>query len=529
MTITTDPSRAAHPRRGDTRPPGIGGPVRQLALRLHFYVGLLVGPFLLIAAVSGFFYALAPTIERVVYADQLTAASTAQNVPLAQQITTARTAHPELPVSRIVPGSEGSTTRVLFSDGSLPSDSHSRVVFVDPSDGAIRGDTVQYGSGQALPLRTWLSGLHRSLHLGEPGRLYSELAASWLAPLALAGLYLWWGRTRRAGTSGRTSTELKSTVLRSTVLRSTALKSTLLRSTPGLTGRARQRSRHAVLGTWALVGMLVLSATGLTWSAYAGQRVSDLRSAMGWTTPTLSPQSPESSRSGSASDQAVGDHDGHEGHGSHGGAHGAVTGSANGTGTGTGTDADSATATAWTADDAGVALAGARTAGLTEPVQLVPPAGDDDLWRVQEVRRSWTPGPDAASIDAATGEVVQSLPFSDYPLAARLTDWGIRLHMGFLFGLANQLLLAAVAAALVVVIVRGYVLWWTRRPTRTGGLARPPARGATLDLLRRRPVGTLVGVTVVAAIGWAVPLLGISLAAFLVLDVILGLAARRAR
>jgi uncharacterized iron-regulated membrane protein len=463
-------------------------------LRLHFYVGLLIGPFLLIAAVSGFFYALAPTIEKVVYNDQLAAASTAQNVPLSRQITTARTVHPDLPVSRIVPGSDGSTTRVLFTDGALPSESHSRVVFVDPSDGAIRGDTVQYGSGQALPLRTWLSGVHRSLHLGDAGRLYSELAASWLAPLALAGVYLWWGRTRRAGTS--------------------ALRSTVVRSTTGLTGRARRRSRHDVLGTWALLGMLVLSATGLTWSAHAGQRVSDLRAALGWTTPSLSAQPPVTSRTGSPSDQAA---DGHEGHGSHTGAHGT------GTGTSTSTDTD------WTPDGARVALAGAHATGLTEPVELTPPAGDGGPWLVQEVRRSWTPGPDAVSIDAATGTAVQSIPFSSYPAAARLADWGIRLHMGFLFGLANQLLLAAVAAAIVVVTIRGYALWWTRRPTRYRGLARPPVRGAARELLRRRPLATLIGAIAVVTLGWAVPLLGISLAAFLVLDALLGLAARRAR
>ncbi|MFN7241795.1 MAG: PepSY domain-containing protein, partial [Dietzia cercidiphylli] len=114
-------------------------------------------------------------------------------------------------------------------------------------------------------------------------------------------------------------------------------------------------------------------------------------------------------------------------------------------------------------------------------------------------------------------------------VAARLTDWGIRLHMGFLFGLANQLLLAAVAAAVVVVTVRGYAMWWMRRPTRTRGLARPPVRGAALELLRRRPLAALIGATVIVAIGWAVPLLGISLAVFLVLDVVLGLGARRAR
>ncbi|PAY22905.1 peptidase [Dietzia natronolimnaea] len=490
MTTTTE-----HPRDPDSptadvstagaRDPGVGGPLRQLMLRLHFYVGLLVGPFLLIAAVSGFFYALAPTIEKVVYADQLTATSSAQNVPLADQITTARAFHPDLAVARIVAGSDGSTTRVLFSDDSLPSESHSRVVFVDPSDGAIRGDTVQYGSGQALPLRTWLSGLHRSLHLGEVGRLYSELAASWLAPLALAGLYLWWGRTRRAGT-------------------------TPFRSAPGLEGRARLRSRHAVLGTWALVGMLVLSATGLTWSAYAGQRVADLRAALDWTTPTLSATSPESSSAGTALAEPA---NGHHDHGSHAGSRGV----------------GSEGAADWTPDGAQVALAGARSAGLTDPVQLVPPTADGDPWRVQEARRSWTPGPDAVSIDPATGGVVQSIPFSGYPVAAKLTDWGIRLHMGFLFGLANQLLLAAVAAAAIVVTLRGYSLWWTRRPTRTRGLARPPVRGAAIELLRRRPLATLVGAIVVAAIGWAVPLLGISLAAFLVLDALVGLAARRAR
>ncbi|MDV3209589.1 MAG: PepSY domain-containing protein, partial [Rhodococcus ruber] len=45
--------------------------LRPLVLRLHFYAGLLVAPFILIAAVSGGLYALAPTIEQLVYRDQL--------------------------------------------------------------------------------------------------------------------------------------------------------------------------------------------------------------------------------------------------------------------------------------------------------------------------------------------------------------------------------------------------------------------------------------------------------------------------
>lgn len=250
------------------RPPSsAAGPLTHLLLRLHFYVGVLVGPFLLIAAVSGALYALAPAAEQVVYRDQLTATSPAQVVPLADQMATAGTRHTDLPVTGVVPGADGATTRVLFGDPSLPSSSFSRVVFVDPATGEIRGDTVQYGAGQSLSLRTWISELHRSLHLGEPGRMYSELAASWLAPLAVGGLVLWWVRRRRS-------------------------RAPMLRSGGPVEGRARTRTRHAVAGTWAVVGLLFLATTGLSWSQYAGANIGDLRTAMNWSTPALSTGAP---------------------------------------------------------------------------------------------------------------------------------------------------------------------------------------------------------------------------------------------
>ncbi len=74
---------------------------------------------------------------------------------------------------------EGTTTRVLMS-GPDVEEGRSLAVFVDPYTAQIRGALPSYGSSGALPLRTWLSELHRDLHLGEPGRVYSELAASWM-------------------------------------------------------------------------------------------------------------------------------------------------------------------------------------------------------------------------------------------------------------------------------------------------------------------------------------------------------------
>jgi uncharacterized iron-regulated membrane protein len=120
-------------------------------------------------------------------------------------------------------------------------ESQYRTLFVDPGTGEIRGDLPTYGSTGALPLRTWISNLHRSLNLGEPGRIYSELAATWLCVIALGGLLLWIDRIRRR----RTTTPKK--------------------ARPA-SGRARTVWLHGTTGTILLTAFVFLSATGLTWS-----------------------------------------------------------------------------------------------------------------------------------------------------------------------------------------------------------------------------------------------------------------------
>ncbi len=41
-------------------------------------------------------------------------------------------------------------------------------------------------------------------------------------------------------------------------------------------------------GSGSAVGLLFLSATGLTWSRFAGDNITDLRAALSWTTPSVS-------------------------------------------------------------------------------------------------------------------------------------------------------------------------------------------------------------------------------------------------
>ena len=111
-------------------------PEPSLMMRLHFYAGILIAPFVLVAAVSGGLYALAPTAEDIVYSDLLHTDSTGPTASVAEQVDAATLVRPDLALQAVRPAAEpGETTRVMFTDPTL-GESERRAVFVDP--GRIR-------------------------------------------------------------------------------------------------------------------------------------------------------------------------------------------------------------------------------------------------------------------------------------------------------------------------------------------------------------------------------------------------------
>lgn len=468
---TVDADQAPTPATSDPSPPRVRkGWFTALLRRLHFYAGVLVGPFILVAALSGALYAITPTLDRIVYAHELTAPSTAAALPLADQIVAAEryVGGDATPVAVRPAPEPGATTRVMFADPSLGA-SETRAIFVDPGSAEIRGDLTAYGTSGALPVRTWVSDLHRNLHLGEPGRWYSELAASWLGIVALAGLGLWIGRMRRAR-RGRAD---------------------LVRPNRSHKGYRGLFGWHASIGVWVVVGAVFLSATGITWSTFAGANVADLRAAVGGGTPALS-----TSLEGEAA--TGGDH------AHHGGAASTPTGAAN-------------PATF----DAVLAIAQRINVNTTQ-VEIKPPAAPGKAWVVQEIQRSFPTEVDAVAIDGSTMRVTDRIDFADFPLLAKLSRWGIDTHMGSMFGWANQLVLLALALGIATLVGLGYAMWWRRRPTR--GFAAAPARG----VLRDAPWWGIVLVFAGAVgLGLLLPFVGYTLAAFVVLDSILGFVQRR--
>ena len=450
-----------------------------LLRRLHFYAGILVGPFLVIAALSGLLYVFTPQLERAVYADALTGTQSEAPWSIDRQVRTAQReiGTDDAPVA-VRPAAEGGTTRVMFADPSLGR-SESRGIFLDPGTGRVVGDMTVYGTSGALPLRTTIDRLHRDLLLGEPGRLYSELAASWLGVMAVSGVVLVVLHRRRAGRGRRA-------------------RVTLVPRPGEANAYRRTRSWHTATGVWLALGFLFLAASGLTWSAYAGENVSQLRSALHWTTPKVSTALPGSVQQQGAGNEHA-EHHGHQGHQGH-------------------TDPSASFDAVLTA---------ARTAGLdSQLVEIRPAASRDAAWTVAENDRSWPTQVDSVAVDPASLRVTDHVRFSEWGLPAKLTQWAIAAHMGLLFGLPNQIALAVLAVGLVVLVVGGYVMWWRRRPTRAAGagFGPVPPRGA----LRSAPPWTwplLLAVGLGA--GLFVPLLGISLVAFLAVDLVIAAVVRR--
>ncbi|MGO2356554.1 MAG: PepSY-associated TM helix domain-containing protein [Marinomonas foliarum] len=439
-----------------------------LITRLHFYIGLFIGPFIFVAALTGTIYVITPQLENAIYKDVLTTQSVGENKPLSQQIAAAKSQlTSDLTLFAVRPAPEqGDTTRVMFLDKEAEL-TGARALFIDPVTLEVKGNLPVYGTSGVLPLRTTLDFMHRQLLLGEVGRYYSELAASWLWIAALGGLFLWYkgGKKNKAEFASRTE-------------------------------HLRKRRRHYQVGLCLFVGLIFVSITGLTWSKWAGANIGTLRSSIGWVTPSVDRNLANDTQTIAAS----GEHADHLNHASHQNA------------------PEKLPAEKFENIDLlfdGV-LKAARDAGIdANKLEIRPSSTKDKAWRVSEIDRSWPTQVDSVAVDASTMTVTSRADFATFPIVAKLIRWGIDAHMGVLFGIANQIILAIFGLSLCFMIILGYKMWWIRRP-QAGSTSRPLLQ-AWSKLSAAQKVLTLI---VTIALGLSLPVMGVSLLVFLLIDAV---------
>jgi len=438
-----------------------------LITRLHFYIGLFIGPFIFVAALTGTIYVITPQIENALYKDVLTTQNIGESQPLSLQIAAAKSSlQSDLTLFAVRPAPElGDTTRIMFLDETAQH-SGARAVFIDPATLEVKGNLPVYGTSGVLPLRTTIDFMHRQLLLGEVGRYYSELAASWLWIAALGGVFLWYKGGKKNSAAFAIRTE-----------------------------HLRKRRRHYQLGLLLFVGLVFVSITGLTWSKWAGDNISTLRNSIGWVTPSVSQDLTTIDHNMMMSDE----HADHLNHSSHNNM-----------------PAKKPAAEKFEDVDAlfdGV-LKAARDAGIdANKLEIRPSSTKDKAWRVSEIDRSWPTQVDSVAVDASTMTVTSRADFATFPIVAKLIRWGIDAHMGILFGVINQIILTFFGLSLCLMIIWGYKMWWIRRP-QAGSTSKPLLQAWGKLSSTQKVITVLIAI----ALGLSMPVMGVSLIAFLLID-----------
>jgi uncharacterized iron-regulated membrane protein len=433
-----------------------------VAWRWHFYAGLYVVPFLLMLALTG--------LVMVFFTGFQTRLGPAVTVNVAD--------HAPLPVSAQAQAVLELRSQATLREYIAPAAPDRASWFVVARDGVNEAVAVDPYTAQVLQLVdkdhtwfAWAEKIHGTLLLGDVGDRLIEIAAGFAIVMIATGLYLWWprGGTRWA----------------QVLLPDLRLK-----------GRLWWRSLHASVGFWLSALLLMFLLTGLSWTGVWGAQF-----AQPWGTfPAAKWDAVPTSNTTHAMLNAGGQHEVPWGleqtplpvSGSLAGAVGVPAGQP--------VNLDTVAALA-------------KQLGFTGQHHIQLPQTDTGVFTLSADTMSGDLGNPTQDrtvhVDRYSGRVLAEAAYADYPLLAKGMAVGIALHQGDL-GLWNAILNVLFCAAIVFLCVSGIVMWWKRRPARSGRLVAPP-------LPRELPLWK-GGALVMCAVALAFPLTGAVLLAVLLLD-----------
>ncbi|MGX4640195.1 PepSY-associated TM helix domain-containing protein [Massilia sp. SYSU DXS3249] len=433
---------------------GLAARRRSLLLRVHCWAALIASPFILVATLTGLVYVFTPQVEARLYAHLERVEPRGARLPLDASVAAAQqVAGAGLALRTVTPPhAPGDPVRVGFE----PAQAHAGgahhhapaadpaaaaqgatplTVFVDPYDARVLGSQVPDER-----FSEWARTLHSRLLQGEGWRWMIELGASWLFVMLLSGVVLWWPGRTRAFLPRR-----------------------------GKTGRAAWRQWHAFAGVSLGILSLVMVATGITWSQYAGDRVRQLRDAAG----QASPQVPRHLHS---------------------------------------TPLAGAASLNWQQ-----AWQHARETAPAVAMQLRPPQGAQGVWRATGIDRTRPADRFDLVFDAYSGRTLYRSGWEQQTAFGKATALGIPFHRGE-FGIWNQVLLFLFGAGVLCSLVSGWGMFFRRR--RAGRQGAPPLLPTLLPALLPGSWRSVSPVAVASALALCalIPLLALSAAVVLALE-----------
>jgi uncharacterized iron-regulated membrane protein len=163
--------------------------VRQLLLKLHMYLGLVIGLLLTMIGLTGSIIVFGDEIDRWLNPQILKVEQRGATAPAQGMLDAVRQAYPNEKPARVrLPREADDSLEICFEAKRDP-----RCVYVDPYSNAILGERVPAHSFKARVV-----SLHRRLLSGEAGETIIGICGLLLLALSFSGLILWWPGRKNA-------------------------------------------------------------------------------------------------------------------------------------------------------------------------------------------------------------------------------------------------------------------------------------------------------------------------------------------
>ncbi len=158
--------------------------LKKLIRQLHLLLGLTSGTVVFIVAITGCLYAFEEELRNAIYKDVLFIETQATRKPISELIKNVKAEFPK-PGIKNIKISADSTRSVEFIL------KNKRSVLVDPYTGKVLGTFNKETDFFGIVLQT-----HRSLYLGDTGKIVTGTSAILFIFMLISGIVLWWPKNK---------------------------------------------------------------------------------------------------------------------------------------------------------------------------------------------------------------------------------------------------------------------------------------------------------------------------------------------
>lgn len=381
--------------------------------RLHFYGALFIMPLLITLTISGILYLFYPEVENTIYKNEFFGESSVkEHQSLNSAIKKIENKYEGFYISKVSIMKKPYNTRVTLKDMK----ENQRYVFLDYNNQIVSDQNAKYTYSNVM------RNIHSSLFTENTIINYLvELTACWTIFMIISGTYLFF-------------------------------KKKLINNK---SGKLKYQKWHGFLGILIAIPILILVITGLPWSGFMGSKISGLMDNygnLGKTELSINPpksdinEIPWATRSNKQPKSNA-----HKMH--HCNEEMPKTDIKN----------------QISIDEI---VKKAKTYGIDQPFSIVYPSDEKGTFIVSNGSNTGITGLDVSPYDEKTLYIDQysaknlgHIKYKDYGIIGKWFTWGIPLHEGHLFGLANKIINLFVCLALLTSIILGLSSWIKKMKT----------------------------------------------------------------